>query len=59
MGQVCNRKALQVSEYAFEVDPEVYWEQASVNERDEWDAFVRHVDEDERDRMTRDAGEKA
>lgn len=39
------------------VDVEPYWEQERVNDRDEWDAHVRAVEDDVRDRLTRDEGE--
>lgn len=39
-------------------EPDTYWEQERVTERDEYDLHVRHVEEDERDRMTRDEGER-
>lgn len=34
-----------------------YWEQDAANDRDDWDQHVRHVEADERDRLTRDEGE--
>jgi hypothetical protein len=39
--------------------PDPYWEQDAVHERDEWDLHVRAVEDEERDRLTRDEGEKA
>jgi hypothetical protein len=39
--------------------PDTYWEQDAMNDRDEWDLFVRAVEDDVRDRLTRDEGESA
>ena len=38
-------------------DFDPYWEQDARNDRDEWDAHLRHVETEARDRVTRDAGE--
>jgi hypothetical protein len=32
-------------------EPEPFWEQDAVNDRDEWDQHVRHVEDEERDRV--------
>jgi hypothetical protein len=37
--------------------PDPYWESERVNDRDEWDLHVRAVEDEDRDRLNRDAGE--
>lgn len=47
-----------VSDLEYEQQAEPYWQQERVNERDEWDQHLRAVEDDERDRQTRDEGER-
>ena len=47
-----------MSDSLYETDPDTYWEQEARNDRDEYDQHVRHVEEDERERLTRDEGEQ-
>lgn len=46
---------------AYELDDyaDVYWEQDARTDRDEFDLQLRAVEEEERDRVTRDSGEGA
>ena len=40
------------------VDDVPYWQLDAGAERDEWDLHVRAVEDEERDRLTRDEGER-